>query len=312
MTKKYSFADAHCDTLTETLLQNKNLFKNDLHINIQKFLEFENPVQVFSIWLSKENVGKYYENTVKNIDFFYNQINKYNEYIDCAKSYEDIIKNRNNNKITGILGIEGGEAFEGKLDNIKKLYDLGVRVVTLTWNYKNELGSGRESDLGLTDFGRKAIIEMNKLGILVDVSHLNESCFWEVYKLTDKPFIASHSNSYKIHEVKRNLKDEQIKAIADKNGVIGINLYPKFISNAEDSTIDMLLKHIEHMLNLVGEDYIALGCDFDGVDNLPKNIEDVTSLNNLFDLFTEKFGKDITEKIIFSNLMKVFSEIFQN
>lgn len=312
---RYSFVDAHCDTLTECMLNGEELYDNNRHINLVKLLEYDAPVQVFSIWLSKKHKGNYYESTRNMIEYFNSQCEKYSDYISLTTNHDEIIANRNNHKICGILGVEGGEVLDGNFSNVENLYDLGVRIFTLTWNSSNELGHGAMSysSDGLTDFGKKAVCKMNELGMIIDVSHLNESGFWDVYKINsniNKPFIASHSNSYEICNSPRNLTDNQIRAIADVNGVVGINLYSNFISS-HNPDIKNLFKHIEHIINLVGENHLGFGCDFDGCDKLVRGVQNVSYLSKLFDLIFQNFGQELAQKIFFGNYMRIFSEVLK-
>lgn len=188
---------------------------------------------------------------------------------------------------------------------------MGVRILTLTWNRQNELGYGvmTENNNGLTGFGKEVVKKTNNLNMIIDVSHLNESGFWDVYNETEKPFIASHSNVYNICKMKRNLNDEQIKAISKKGGVIGINMYPFFISDSGKSTIKDVLKHIDYILSLIGDDYISLGCDFDGMDITTKGIENVSCLTIFYNELKNLYGEDVSKKITYENSMRLFKKV---
>jgi membrane dipeptidase len=143
---------------------------------------------------------------------------------------------------------------------------------------RNDLGDGVDSvkEAGLTSFGREVVKEMNRLGMIVDVSHLNEKGIWDVVELSEKPIIASHSNAKTLCSHRRNLTDKQIKAIAQKGGVIGINFAPQFLRDEGQATLEDVLNHIDYICELVGEDYIGFGSDFDGISSTPEGLKDIS------------------------------------
>lgn len=299
-----NFIDGHCDTITTALALNQSLNENNLHLDFERLKKTGNICQFFAIWLDKNLYNKGFENTKKAIDFFDKQI--LNTYVKKALSYNEVIKNYNDGFISGIVTVEGGEALEGNIDNLKKLHDLGVRLITLCWNYENELGFGAttKSENGLKDFGMEVIKKMNELNMIIDVSHLNEAGFWDVYEKSNKAFIATHSNAFHICRHCRNLNDSQLKAIAEKGGVIGLNLYPNFLNESGNATIYDILKHTEYIINLIGDDYLTLGCDFDGIDKSPENINTVVDLKYIYEIFCKEFGEKISDKIFYKNYME--------
>ncbi|MBX7045057.1 MAG: dipeptidase [Ignavibacteria bacterium] len=192
-------------------------------------------VQFFAVWIPMKEVKNsfsFVKGQIKRL----NQIEQENSGdIEFAKSYEDIMSILAKKKICGLIGVEGGTAIENNLDNINKLYDMGVRYIGLTWNNSNLIGSSAKDETekgkkgGLTDFGKKVIERMNELGMLIDVAHLGENSFWDVYNLSTQPVFSSHSNAYAINPHFRNLTDEQIQAIAKSGGVIQVNFYDEFL-----------------------------------------------------------------------------------
>ncbi len=295
------FFDCHCDTLTKAMEYNQNLYDNKLHNDIKRLNKFETPVQIFAIWLEKQYLSKAYNNTVKAVEFFNEQLKKYSDYI--TTDYND------HSKLRAILSVEGGEACEGSIEKLNYLYEIGIRLMTLTWNYQNEIGCGALSGYnhGLTDFGKQVIKQMNKLNMMIDVSHLNEQGFWDVYNLTEKPFIATHSNAYRICNHKRNLKREQIDAIKECNGIIGINLYPVFVDGDKGTTYN-ILKHIDYIINITQGENIAIGCDFDGISYCCQDIKDVSSMSFLYDTISTEFSKTIADKIFYDNMHNFITE----
>lgn len=296
----FKIFDCHCDTLTKALWSNQNLYKNSLHIDIEKLMNFEKAVQVFAVWLDKKYLGNAYENTLKAIDFYNSQIEEYGEFI--TKNIND--------KISGILAVEGGEAIEGSLEKLDNLYNMGVRLMTLTWNYKNEIGCGALSgyDEGLSQFGKEVVSEMNRLNMIVDVSHLNEKGFWDVCEKSEKPFIASHSNSFAICPHPRNLKDRQIKAMAEKNSKIGINIYPVFV-DGEKGRVENIIRHIDHIMNIAGDESIGIGCDFDGIGFCPDGIENITKVGIIYNEVNRIWGKETADKVFYDNMYGFFKSV---
>ena len=300
------FIDGHCDTITTVLKKNENFFQNSCHIDINRLKKFQNPIQVFSIWLEKEKLKNPFFYTMEAISFFEKEVEKNNEHIAISKSFSDLQKNITNKKISGIIGIEGCEAFEGNIENIYKFIEKGVKVFTITWNYENELGFGASTKIkkGLKPFGKEAIKILDKLNGIIDVSHLNTQGFWDICEITDKPFIASHSNSKKICNNLRNLTDKQIIEVSRRKGIIGLNLYPDFLNNSKNATILDLLKHIEYMLELGAENSIGIGCDFDGIDCTPNEITYVTSITKIYKEIEKNFGDKIAKKIMSDNFFE--------
>lgn len=309
----FSFVDCHCDTITTCMKLNKSMIKNDIHLDFERLKKYNSPIQVFAVWLEKDYIKNAYENTINAIDFFNLEIKKYSVNVGNVFNYNNILNNIRNNKISAVLAIEGGESLEGNIENLYKFYNYGVRMITLTWNNKNELGYGAKLNVnkGLTEFGKNVVIQMNKLGMIVDVSHLNERGFWDVFEISNKPFIASHSNVYNLCNTKRNLTDEQIKAIYEKNGIIGINFYPWFLSDDGKADINTVVKHIDYILNMIGDDNIGLGTDFDGIDITPSKLENVLCLSSLYDVLIKLYGNNVTEKIMYGNFLKLFKQILK-
>lgn len=304
------YIDLHCDTITKCLENNENLYKNNFHIDIERLKKYSSGIQFFAIWLKKYLYKNAYFETKKAIDFFNSEIEKNKKYIKKAISFEDILKNQNENKFSAILSIEGGECLMGDISKLDELYLEGIRMFSLTWNYENELGYGvfENEKLPLKELGKLAIKKMNKLGIIIDVSHLNEGGFWDIYNISEKPFIASHSNSYYICNNKRNLKDMQIKAIKERGGVIGINLYKNFLTNKETANLDDIFRHIDYIAKLIGFDNICLGGDLDGIDETIKGINDILGYKYLFENLVRKYKDTISEKIFYDNFYKFLKD----
>ncbi len=222
-------------------------------------------------------------------------------------------------KLAILLGMEGLSGLRGQVDFLDVLYAWGVRHAMLTWNEVNVFAHGASchEDKGLTELGVKALARMEELGMLIDVSHANERTFWDVYEHTKKPFIASHSNAYARCSHARNLKDDQIKALAQRGGVIGMNAWPEFI-DAEAPSVECLADHVDHIRALVGIDHIACGFDFcdyltsDTLDSftssdvVTEGLESAADIPALFAVLGARGYSDADlEKIAHGNMMRV-------
>ncbi len=300
--------DGHCDTGT-LLCKGKDLYRNDLHLDISRMKSLEKYIQVFAAYTDITEISstpmEHCLNILKKIRGEIEKNNRYISLIDSKESLDEVI---NGEKCGGILAIEGGEALEGELSALKMFYDLGVRLITLTWNHANEIadGIGESRGGGLTKFGRQVVSAMEEMGILIDVSHLSVKGFWDVVECTKHPFCASHSCVKKLCNHPRNLDDDQIHAMIERDCVMGVNFYPLFLSDGEAS-IDDVIRHIEYIVGMGGENCVGLGSDFDGVDSLPHGITGAESMPDIIQAFKNRgFSAKQTNKILFENFYRLF------
>ena len=306
--------DAHCDTVTKIMESNSNLYNNNCHIDLLRLKKAGNFVQTFAAFIDPSYSQAYaMKRAMQIIDRFYNEIELYKDDIMLCCNYNNIEDALSQGKIAAMLSIEGGEALQGDLGALRNFYRLGVRSICLTWNYRNEIADGvkdGETGGGLTPFGRKLIAEMNKLGMLVDLSHISEKGFWDVMETTLKPVIVSHSNARIICSHPRNLHNEQILAVAKNGGVIGINLYPEFLNNEGKATLKDIINHIEHIISLIGPDHIGLGADFDGIEKTPEGINGVESISVIFEeLGKLNYSDEIIEKFAAGNFLRLIKNL---
>ncbi|MBQ9604887.1 MAG: membrane dipeptidase [Firmicutes bacterium] len=292
------FFDLHCDTLTGCMDSNESIFKNTKQNSVFDLMKFDRANQLFAVFTDDPFVDDAYNYVNRAIDFFYAELEKYAENIALFPNNKD--------KVGAILTIEGGEPIES-LEALDEFYNKGVRLVTLTWNRVNKLGSGMTSgsEDGLTDFGKAVVREMNRQDMIIDVSHLNINGFKDVANLSEKPFAATHSNCRSICPHPRNLHDWQIKEIKNSGGIIGLNLYPPFLSENPTANMDDILRHTDHFLELGCEDILCLGCDFDGIDKSPEDINGTKDMPIVYKAFKENFG-GIADKIFYENADRFF------
>jgi len=310
--------DTHVDTImnlvsgrTATLGERNSVG----HVDFPRLREGGVDVQFFAAFIEPEfKPERSLKRALQMIAAFCRDAEKYPEAVGIALSYADIERITGEDRLAAVISIEGGEAVAGDLGVLACLYRLGVRSLGLTWNERNEIADGvgeRVAGGGLTLFGRELIGEMNRLGMLIDVSHLAERGFWDVLECSRQPIIASHSNAQAICPHPRNLNDAQIKALAANGGVMGMNFYSSFICEREPS-LDRLVDHIEHIIGLVGPDHLGIGSDFDGISSAPVGLEDVTKLPNLTAKLLERgFAPATIRKILGENYLRVFRDVLK-
>jgi membrane dipeptidase len=247
------------------------------------------------------------------IDFFEREVEKHNDIIELALNLEDIERIAREGKVVAILSIEGGESLMGEIKNLDHFYNRGVRILGLTWNRENELGYGQatRSESGLKPFGIEVLKRMDELGMILDVSHLNEAGFWDAHNHSTRPYMASHSNAFEINPHNRNLRNNQISAMVERGGIIGLNMYPLLLSPTENATMDDAVKHIRHFIEAGAGNHIGLGCDFDGIPTKPEGIIDVLSLKAFRERLKEEFGEAASHRVMQGNFYEFFKRYFE-
>lgn len=211
---------------------------------------------------------------------------------------------------TGVFSIEGGEILQGSLERFAE-FDAAarVRMIALTWNFENEIGypAKNGSEGGLKPFGLSLVREMNRKGVLCDVSHLNEAGFWDVIEHSTLPPVASHSNARALCEHTRNLTEAQIRAVIEKKGYIGVNFYSAFLANGRAATLEDVYRHVDAILQLGGEDVVGFGSDFDGIDAWPEGLANPADFPALLNFLAARGGyaPEVLEKIAGGNLFRV-------
>lgn len=263
--------DLHCDTIMRLMAGQgtEGLYRNTLSVDIEKLRAGKAQAQFFAMFINVKKDGDPFERAQNMIDRFYREIEDNRQYIAVAKNYEDFQQQQKQGLLSAFLTIEEGGALKGDLDNLRSFYRRGVRLITLTWNYPNEIGYPNALPeyraTGLTAFGKSVVAEMNRLGMLIDVSHLSDQGFYDVASLTQNPFVASHSNARSVTAHPRNLTDDMIKIVAEKGGVTGINFEKSFLGNAPVSRVEDMIAHIRHIHKIGGIEVLAIGSDFDGI-----------------------------------------------
>lgn len=306
--------DLHCDTLTA--LRNApspsgardTLDLPGCHFALSKLPAGTRWCQCCAIFLPDELRGEeaaaYYE---YHRDSFYRQMERFSDRVLPCCTAADIEGAWAAEKAAAVLTVENGSALAGRLERVTELARDGVRMMTLTWNGANELGSGNDTRQGLTPFGREAVREMEAQGILVDVSHLNDRGFDDLLEIVRKPFAASHSNARSVCGHRRNLTDGQIRELVRRRCLIGLNFYSAFLrSDGRSAGLDDLYRHVEHFLALGAEDCLALGSDADGAD-LPPCLDGPEKAAGLYGYFLDRgLSPALAEKILWKNALEFF------
>lgn len=319
--------DMHCDTISLIYQQRQlgtqvSLRNNTFQLDLEKMKQSGYLLQNFAMFLDLGKTKTPYKDCKKQIAIFQEEMQRNSDIIAPVTTYEEIITNKQQGKMSALMTLEEGETCEGSLEKLKEFYLLGIRMMTFTWNYSNCLGFPAEPTKkylslpqGLTTLGIEFLEQMEYLGMIPDVSHLSDSGIQDVCDFAKKPFCASHSNARALCHRGRNLPDELIHSIAKKGGVIGVNYYGPFLSNTPNksdyyfSYVKDIATHIRHISNIGGISCIGLGSDFDGIDDKLelKNCGSMGLLEQ--ELKNIGFHESEIEKIFFQNVLNFYKEL---
>lgn len=308
MDKTRMYIDLHCDTLSECHKHQVGLTAGRLHLSLDRLPESHRLCQAFAIFMPDHLRGSAAEAYFEQVyQVFREQLALHGDRIQEVTDLGGIGKVLENRQYGAILTVEGGSALAGKRERVSLLREKGVRMMTLTWNGENEICGGCQSENGFTPFGRDIVAEMERVGMIVDVSHLSDAGFWELCDFAARPFVASHSNSRAVCGNPRNLTDEMFREIVRRKGLVGINYFVRFIKeDGQDVQMEHLLTHIRHFLALGGEDALALGSDFDGADMPPfmSGAEKLVFLRE--NMIQSGISPQQADKILYQNAAKFF------
>ncbi len=312
----YPTADLHCDALGRLTAEGEDFFlSKPLTANFPQMRQGGVVIQFFAAWVSPRHrpYGPLHQ-VLSMIAAFWSKIAVspevhpiiFREQLESQALLEG-------EGLGAVLAVEGGEALEGELGMLSNLFRLGVRSMTLTWNHRNDLADGvsEEPAGGLTRFGRRVVQEMQKMGMLVDVAHLAKPGFWDVIKLTQAPIIASHANANSLCPHPRNLTDDQVRAIAQTGGLIGVTMVPHFLhTDPASADLEVLFRHIDYLCNLVGSEYVAVGSDFEGSDVFPVGLADPTCWPSIWSfLETKGYPQQVIRGLAWENAMRVLRTV---
>lgn len=318
--------DLHCDTLDRLALHSiipeagyvyedflipanrmVSLLDNDAHVSLDRMVNY-NWCQCFAAFipdgLGVEMSWKVFQ-AIRG--FLNNQLEQHKGRIELVRDARDIEDIVSRGTCAAIFTVEGGSFLHKSVDRVYEIAEAGVKMMTLTWNGANAIASGNDTMEGLSLFGKEVIDVMDNLHMVVDVSHLNDKSFWDVMNTAKRPVAASHSNARAVCGHPRNLTDGQFRAIAERDGLVGLNFYSTFLRDTEEATPDDFCWHIDHLLELGGERVLALGSDYDGCD-VPSWLRPSDKISNLYEVIAGAFGVDMAEAIFFDNALRFFKQ----
>lgn len=302
-----SFFDAHCDTISCCTHLGWNVAKSIGHVDLERGRLFEHYAQVFAIYYDPAKIaaeGMFAEFN-RQKEMFFRQLRLNENTVMHCKTLADLERAESTHKIAALLSVEGADLLECDPAKLDIASELGVKMINLTWNRPNAIsGTNLEDrDRGLSRLGIDFVKRAQKLGILVDVSHLSDAGFWDLIDITEKPIVASHSNSRSLCDHTRNLTDDMFKAILEVKGFVGINFYSPFVGL--DNSIDAIFAHLEHFLELGGERTVGFGADWDGCDQMPERIRGIQDMERIYDKMLQRnYSEELIHNIFYDNLKR--------
>lgn len=326
-------ADMHCDTIGELYRLKQEgkegtLAENGLHVALDKMEAGDYGLQNFALFVCLKNNEQPFEQAMEMADLFYQEIERNRDRIRAVTTWKEIEENWNAGRLSALLTLEEGDVCLGRLELLRDFYRLGVRMMTLTWNYPNRLGwpnqiiwegpdAGKvvpDTEHGLTETGITFLEEMERLGMIIDISHLNDRGIQDVFEHTKKPFVASHSNARAVASHPRNLTDEMVRRLADRGGVMGINFCGAFLRDwkreeDEESLVEDMVRHIKHIKNVGGIGCIGLGSDFDGIGGRLE-LSSAADLPRLARAMEKAgFSASEIEAVFYKNVLNLYREL---
>lgn len=333
--------DMHCDTISKILEDRENgrktvLRDNSCHIDLIRMRDSGYMLQNFALFVDKENCDDPWEQVRRLYKIYMSEIEINSDIIAPVLQFKDIAANEAAGKISSMLTVEEGAVCKGETDKLRQLYDMGVRMLTLTWNYPNELGfpnmnakafkntAGNADDFerffytpdnegGLTERGREFVSIMEELGMIPDVSHLSDAGFYDVLACTRKPFVASHSNARHVCRLVRNMSDDMIKKLAERGGVMGLNFCADFLREVpagkyNPGDMEAVVAHAKHITKLGGIEVLGLGSDFDGIDT-NEALPGAECAGRLWEALNKSgYSENELDKIFYKNVLRVYRD----
>ena len=306
------YFDAHCDTISRIATDpERHLTSYTDQWNLDQMEVYDGPrAQFFAIY--RDSALPDMESFVHaEFTAFEAECRRYDHRVTHCTTAAQAEQAFSEGKLAAFLSVEGAELLDCSLERLRWAHSKGVRAVNLTWNHANALaGSHKErADRGLSEQGRTFVAEMNRLGMIVDVSHLSDPGFWDVMEVTTKPVMASHSNARNVFFHTRNLTDSQITAIIKNQGIVGLNCYTAFLGEGRVN-MATLRRHLDHMLELGGEATVALGGDWDGCYPLPEGFSGAWNWRDFYEyLYAKNYPEPLLQDLFFNNLMRIVREV---
>ena len=325
------------------------------HTDLPRLIESGLTAEFMSAWVSSSYAarpGASFARAMEHVTTIRAWVDRHPDRLRFATTAADVRRAKEEGKVAILIGVEGGHAIESSLDRLRELHARGVRYLTLTWNNGipwagSAFGEGGTRTGGLTDFGREVVREMNRLGMLVDISHVSDSTFFDAVASSSMPVIASHSSARALAASPRNLSDDQLRAVARTGGVVNVNFFSRFLDDeyrARAESVDarvaaasaspdgaaaripamrdsllaaiqqtpfgVLIDHIDHIARVAGVDHVGIGSDFDGVSALPAGMEDVTRLPRIAQALLDRgWSEQDVKKMLGGNMLRVMTRV---
>ena len=309
--------DMHCDTLIEGWRKpERSFYDGDTSINLKLLKENGSLLQFFAMYLSRNEMKTMdsYDILKGIYGYYQTQMEKYSDIIKPVYSAQDVLENEKKGLLSSLLTVEDGVFIDGKIERVQEVYDMGVRLITLMWNFENSVGfpcsDEPEAHLkGLKPFGIEVVEKMNELGIIIDVSHMSEGGFYDVARYSKKPFVASHSCARALCNHRRNLTDDQLKTLGNAGGIAGVNFECSFLKEGSNcATYDQIIEHLLYMKDKAGIDAVGFGSDFDGIEDNGELVN-YSGFKTLLERMEGKFTYDEIDKICRENALRVIKDV---
>ncbi|MDQ7828686.1 MAG: dipeptidase [Armatimonadota bacterium] len=304
--------DLHADTLLDLAAGRRDLAGGGLgHVDLPRLHQGGVTVQVFAAFVHPREALHGPARLAELLTAFQAALRRHAPAVAHVRTMADLEAAVGAGRVAAVVSVENlGDALAGREEAVADLVRAGVRMAGLTWNFPNPLADGalEQRHGGLTALGRRVVRRLEREGIVVDVSHLSEAAFWQVLEVTTGPVVASHSNAAAVHPHRRNLTDAQLRAIAARDGVVGVNFYPPFLGAP---TLERVVAHIDHMAEVMGVRHVALGSDFDGITQVPAGLEEVSRLPNLTRALVDRgYAGEAVARILGQNALRVFRRVW--
>ncbi len=330
-------ADLHCDTISKlrdyrlgrvveeksqvSYCEKNRMFRNRFHLDLERMKQADYLLQNFAIYIDSDMDADVFGAYCEMYQIFQEEMQKNADIIRQVFCFSDIAENRKNGRMSAMLTVEEGQVADAP-EHLEQLYADGVRLITLTWNHRNALGCPNcirpdgihsltrpNTEEGLTEYGFRVIARMEELGMMIDVSHLSDRGFYDVYENTAKPFLASHSNARTVTPHVRNLTDDMIRKLSERGGIIGVNFETTFLGAENDCGIAAVVRHLEYLRNTGGEECLALGSDFDGIKGNPEltGVQDMEKLREA--LYQAGWKQRVLDKLFYENVLRFYRDV---
>lgn len=309
--------DMHCDTLIEGWRKpERSFYDGGTSINLKLLKENGSLLQFFAMYLSRNEMKTMdpYDILKGIYGYYQTQMEKYSDIIRPVYSAQEVLENEEKGLLSSLLTVEDGVFIDGKIERVQEVYDMGVRLVTLMWNFENSVGFPCSDDpeahlKGLKPFGIEVVEKMNELGMIIDVSHMSEGGFYDVAKHSKKPFVASHSCARALCNHRRNLTDDQLRTLGNAGGIAGVNFECSFLKEGSNrATYDQIIEHLLYMKDKAGIDSVGFGSDFDGIDDNGELVN-YSGFTTLLERMEGKFTYDEIDKICRENALRVIKDV---